>query len=249
MLKAILVDDEINSLENLQQKLHEFCPDVNIIAASQKPEEAVKLIRQHQPDVIFLDIEMPRMNGFRLLEELKDLHFEIIFTTAYNHYAIDAIRMSVFDYLIKPVSVKELQQAVERLLNEKQKTHTREKIEVLQSGLKNLKSQDNKIGISTLEGVEFLQIKNIIRIESSSNYCKIFFSEGLPLVATRLLKDFEELLTPYGFFRIHNSHLINMNFIKKYIRGDGGQVVLHNGDIIDIARRKKEEFLQLLTGR
>src|SRR6185437_16668045 len=115
-LKAILIDDELPSLPNLQQKLGEFCPDIMVIATAQKPEEAIRLIEQNQPDVIFLDIEMPRMNGFKMLEEIKEKDFDIIFITAYNHYAIDAIRISAFDYLLKPVSVEDLQNAVTRLI-------------------------------------------------------------------------------------------------------------------------------------
>ena len=129
-IRAILVDDEFNSLQNLQQKLEGFCPDVDIIAASQKPEDGILLIKQNHPDVVFLDIEMPRMSGFRMLEELGEYDFEIIFTTAYNHYSIDAIRISAFDYLVKPIGIEDLQKAVERL----KKTHeiqTKEKIDIL----------------------------------------------------------------------------------------------------------------------
>lgn len=245
-LKAILVDDELSSLQNLQQKLGEFCPDIEIIASAQKPEEAIILIRQHKPDVLFLDIEMPRMNGFRMLEELGDIPFEIIFTTAYNHYAVEAIRISAFDYLTKPIAIRELQQAVERLLQQKQHP-VKEKLNVLKQSLNSTHSQEEKIAIPTSEGLDFIPIKNIVHIESSSNYSKIYLTEGKPLLVTKLLKDFEDMLSPFHFFRIHNSHLINLKYIKKYIRGEGGQVIMQNGDTIDVARRKKEEFVKLIT--
>ncbi|MEP7258831.1 MAG: LytTR family DNA-binding domain-containing protein [Flavitalea sp.] len=246
-LKAILVDDELSSLHNLRQKLAEFCPDVNIIAATQKPEDAIMLIRQKRPDVVFLDIEMPRMNGFRMLDELEDVDFEIIFTTAYNHYAVDAIRISAFDYLMKPIAIKELQRAVERLSNSRQ-AQTRDKLDVLRQSLLAAKSQEEKIAVPTHEGLDFIPIKSILHIESSSNYSKIFFMEGKPLLVTRLLKEFEDLLLPYHFFRVHNSHLINLKYIKKYIRGEGGQVIMQNGDVVDVSRRKKDEFLKLMSG-
>lgn len=245
-IQVIVVDDEINSLQNLEQKLLEFCPEVKVLATTQRPEEAIQLIRRHRPDAVFLDIEMPRMSGFRMLEELRDIPLRIIFTTAYNHYAIDAIRISAFDYLVKPISVKDLQQAVERMLQQQQQ-NTSEKLDVLKQGLGEKKSQEDKIAIPSGEGIEFLQIKNIIRIESSSNYSKLFLLEGAPILVTRLLKEFEEMLTVYGFYRIHHSHLINLSYIRKYIRGDGGQVVMQNGDEIDVARRKKEEFLKLVA--
>lgn len=246
-IKAILVDDEHSSLQNLQQKLMEFCPDVSIIASAEKPEEAILQIRQHKPDVIFLDIEMPRMNGIRMLEELPDYNGEIIFTTAYNHYAVDAIRISAFDYLVKPVSIADLQNAVARLVRYKQ-SETRERLDILKQSLTESKSQEDKIAVPTGEGMEFIQIKNIVHIESSSNYSKIFLKEGKAMLVTKLLKDFEDILLPYKFYRIHNSHLINLSYIKKYIRGDGGQVVMQDDTHIDVARRKKDEFLRLISG-
>jgi len=247
-LSAILIDDELSSLQNLHQKLTEFCPDISVVATTQKPEEAISLILRLQPDVIFLDIEMPRMSGFRLLEELGSLESEIIFTTAYQHYAIDAIRISAFDYLTKPIGIADLQKSVDRLAKFRNINHqTKDRLEILRHSLQEGKSQEGKIAIATHEGIDFLEVKNIIRIESDSNYCKIFFLEGKSLLVTKLLKDFEELLLPYRFFRIHHSHLINLNYIKKYIRGDGGQVMMINDEKIDISRRKKEEFLKLIS--
>ncbi len=246
LLKTILVDDELPSLQNLEQKITEFCPDVKILASTQKPEEAIRLIELHRPDVIFLDIEMPRMNGFKMLEEINEKDFDIVFTTAYNLYAIDAVRISAFDYLVKPVAVKDLQNCVARLFKDQSK-QTPEKLDVLRQNLSDSRSQSDKITISTNEGIEFIEIKEIMRIESSSNYSKIFFKDGRSLLVTKLLKDFEEILLPYRFYRIHNSHLINLSYIKKYVRGDGGQVVMQNDEVIDVARRKKEEFLKLIN--
>ncbi len=245
-LKTILIDDELPSLQNLEQKLKEFCPDIEVIAVEQKPEDAIGLIELHHPDVIFLDIEMPRINGFKLLEEIKEIDFDIVFTTAYNHYAIDAIRISAFDYLVKPIAVRDLQSCVDRLIRSQHK-QTPEKLDVLRQSLSDSRSQNDKITIVTNEGVDFYEISNIIRIESSSNYSKIYFKDGKSILVTKLLKDFEEILTPYRFYRIHNSHLINLSYIKKYLRGDGGQVIMQNDEVIDVARRKKEEFLKLIT--
>jgi two-component system LytT family response regulator len=244
-LRAILIDDEVNSLENLQNKLHKYCPAVKVLAALEKPEEAILCVRQQKPDVLFLDIEMPRMNGFRFVEELGDFEGEIIFITAYNHFAIEAMRISAFDYLVKPVSIADLQNAVTRLQQQRGR-HTKERLNVLKQSIGDNKSQDNKIAVPTNEGLEFIVIKTIIRIESSTNYSRLYLTNKHSLLVTKLLKDFEELLTPYRFFRVHNSHLINLNYISKYIRGDGGQVVMENGDVVDVSRRKKEEFLGLI---
>lgn len=246
-IKAIIIDDELSSLRNLQQKLNEFCPSVHVVATAQKPEEAILLINHHKPDVIFLDIEMPKMSGFRMLEELGEANFEIIFTTAYNHYAVEAIRIAAFDYLLKPIAIKELQTAVERL-NKLRNYQTREKIDILKSSLNEKKTQDDKIAISTSEGLEFIPIKNILHIESSSNYSKIYLQNEKTIMVTKLLKDFEDMLIPYHFYRIHNSHLINLNYIQKYLRGNGGRVIMQDGTTIEVARRKKEEFLKMIAG-
>jgi two-component system LytT family response regulator len=247
VLKAILVDDELSSLQNLQYKILEYCPSVKVVAQSQNPEEAVRLIQQFKPDVIFLDIEMPRMSGFKMLEQIPEIDFEVIFITAYNHYAINAIRISAFDYLVKPVSIEELQQTIERLGISTVKK-TRERADLLKKNLANPKSQEDHIALPANDGLEFIQIRQIIRIESSSNYSKVILQNGQQLLVTRQLKDFEELLQDYRFYRVHHSHLINLNYIAKYVRGDGGQITMRNGDVIDVSRRKKEVFLKLIGG-
>jgi two-component system LytT family response regulator len=244
-IKAILIDDELNSLKNLRQKLEEFCKPVQVVAMAQKPEEALFLIRHHKPDVLFLDIEMPKMSGFEILEELGDYEAEIIFITAYNQYAIDAIRISAFDYLVKPVAIDDLQKAVNRLMLSRA-SKTRERLHVLKDGLGEPRSQDNKIALPTNDGLEFVMISDIIRIESVSYYSKLFLVGGQVTLVTRLLKDFEELLAPYRFFRVHNSHMVNLRYIRKFSRSEGGQVVMENGDVVDVSRRRREEFLKYL---
>lgn len=244
-LTVILVDDELPSLENLEMKIDEFCPDLKIIGKAQNAETALDLIAKLKPEVVFLDIEMPRMNGFRMLNEIEEKNFEVVFTTAYDHYAIEAVRISAFDYLVKPISVSELQNTVSRLI--KMRIHrTNEKIDISLPHTSSGKEQTDKITISTNEGMEFYEIAQIIRIESSSNYSKMYLTDGKSILISRLLKDFEEILSPYNFFRIHHSHLINLNHIKKYIRGDGGQVVMSNNEKVDVSRRKREEFLRLM---
>ena len=245
VLKTILVDDELNSLQNLQYKIQEYCPSIRVVGQTQNPEEAIRLIQLYKPDVIFLDIEMPKMSGFKMLEQIPEVDFEVIFITAYNHYAINAIRISAFDYLVKPVAIEDLQHTVERLGTFSVRK-SKERADVLKKNLANPKTQEDQIAVPTNDGLEFIQIKQIIRIESSSNYSKLFLLNGQYLLVTRQLKDFEELLQDYRFYRVHHSHLINLNYIARYIRGDGGQITMRNGDIIDVSRRKKEVFLKLI---
>lgn len=244
-LKAILVDDELPSLQNLEFKIKEFCPDIEVIAAIQKPEDAIKQIKLLKPDILFLDIEMPRINGFKLLDHFPNQTFEIVFTTAYNHYAIDAVRKSAFDYLVKPIDVTELQNTVSRFM-QKIKSKRTGRTELLLDGFSGNFSQKHKISISSAEGIDFYQISDIIYISSSSNYSNLHLTNNTSVLVTKLLKEFEELLVPYRFYRIHHSSLINLNHLKKYIRGDGGQVVMSNNTTLDVSRRKKEEFMKLL---
>jgi len=242
-IKTILIDDERSSLENLEQKIREFCPELKILATVEQPKEALLLIRHHKPDVIFFDIEMPHLNGFRMLDELGDYSSEIVFTTAYNHYAVEAIRISAFDYLMKPVSIVDLKATVSRLSTQLAKA-TQQRLDVLRRSLNNTANPDQKIAVPTWEGLEFILIRNVVRIESSSNYSRLFFLNGESLLVTKQLKEFEEMLTPYRFCRVHNIHLINLQYVKKYIRGEGGSVIMENGDVLDVSRRKKDDFLR-----
>jgi two-component system, LytTR family, response regulator len=245
MIRAILVDDEINSLENLYHKINEFCPNVEVVAQTQSPITAIDLLNLHKPDLLFLDIEMPKMNGFRMLEKLANYNFEIIFTTAYNHYAIDAIRISAFDYLTKPIAIKDLQDVLDRFkVNKLDKT--KEKLEVLTTAIEGSKNQKEKIAIATADGIALVKIENLVYLESNSNYTKLYFADGKNIVASKTLGDFETMLTGYGFFRIHHSYLININNVVKYLKGDGGQVLLSNNTTLDVSRRKKDEFLNIL---
>lgn len=245
ILKAILVDDELSSLQNLRQKLEDYCPQVKVLAAIQNPEEALPVIRSTHPDLLFLDIKMPRMSGFCLLDGLGDVEAEVIFTTAYSEFAIDAIRAGAFDYLLKPLSITDLQNAVNRVRPEGSR-YTQDRLNIVRQSLREEKTRENKIAIPTNTGLEFVMVKDILRIESSSNYSRLHLTGGQTLLVTKLLKEFEEILQPHGFFRVHKSHLINLGYIRKYIRGDGGQIVMENGDMVDVARRKKEEFLAMI---
>jgi two-component system, LytTR family, response regulator len=245
-IKAILIDDESSSLENLQRKIDEFCPEIKVVAISEQPGEAIFLIRHHRPEVIFLDIEMPHMNGFRMLDELGDYQGEIIFTTAYSHYAIEAIRLSAFDYLMKPVIIQELQTSVSRLARQLA-CRTQERLDLLRQSLSRSQSQEDRMAVPTGDGLEFIQIKDVIRIESSSNYSRIFFVNSRSIRVTRQLKEFEEMLLTYRFCRVHNVHLINLNHVRKYIRGEGGRAIMINGDEIDISRRRRDDFLKLMN--
>ncbi|MGQ0740136.1 MAG: LytR/AlgR family response regulator transcription factor [Bacteroidota bacterium] len=244
MHRAIIIDDEQKGIIALKQKLIDYCPGIELAGEANSGREGIQLIEQLHPDIVFLDIEMPGMDGFEMLKKISARNFHIIFTTAYDHYAIKAIKFAAFDYLLKPVDIEELKQAVEKIANTRPQSQVK-KLEVLEQNLFTSPAL-NKIAIPTLEGLLFFDLKDITYLEAHSNYTEIHFINHQKLVASRNLKEFEELLPSDMFFRPHHSHIINLNFIKRYIRGDGGQIELQNGTRVSVSRRKKEEFLKAI---
>ena len=245
MLTAIIIDDEINGRIALKQKLRDYCPAVSIVGEAANGKEGIEMINLYHPQLVFLDIEMPEMDGFEMLINLPVKNFHLVFTTAYDHYAIKAIKYAAFDYLLKPIDIDELKTTIERLSNLPAPELTNKKLEILEQNLLT-KPFLNKIAIPTQEGLLFFDIAHIVHLEAQSNYTMIYFDDQTKLMASRTLKEFEEILPADIFFRPHNSHIINLNFIKRYLRGDGGQVELKNGTYILVSRRKKEEFLKVI---
>jgi Response regulator of the LytR/AlgR family len=239
MLTAIIIDDEQKGRIALREKLQSYCPQVQLTGEAADAAGGLALIREQNPDIVFLDIEMPHMNGFEMLQQLPNKNFHLIFTTAYDQYAITAIKYAAFDYLLKPVDIEELRTAVERVRQEP----TDKMLEVLQHNLHG-RQPLTKIAIPTLDGLLFFNIADIIHLEAQSNYTVIYFTNHPKLLASRTLKDFEDLLPTDTFFRTHNSHMINLNYIKRYIKGDGGQIEMQNGNYVTVSRRKKDEFLK-----
>src|SRR5258705_901327 len=241
MLTAIIIDDELKGRIALKQKLQDYCPEVELTGEAANGEEGLLLIEKNHPQIIFLDIEMPRMNGFEMLHKLKNKNFHLVFTTAYDQYAIKAIRYAAFDYLLKPVDIEELRSVITRILQQSSQANTLRKLEILEENFHPMNSL-SKIAIPSLEGLLFFNISDIVHLEAQSNYTFLYFINHPKLVASRTLKEFEDILPPDIFFRTHHSHIINLNYIKRYIKGDGGQIEMQNGSYIDVARRKKDEF-------
>ena len=247
MKTAIIIDDEQKGRIALSQKLFDYCKDVQLIGEAENGEEGIKLIEKLKPDIVFLDIEMPHMNGFDMLLRLPQKDFDLIFTTAYDQYAIKAIKYAAFDYLLKPIDIEELKLAVAKS-NDSQNRNTKKKLEVLDQNLHG-RTNLSRIAISSNDGLLFFNIADIVRLEASHNYTYIYFKNHPKLLASRTLKDFEELLPTEIYFRTHHSHLINLNYIKRYIKGDGGQIEMQDGTYIDVSRRKKEEFLKAMGSK
>ena len=246
LIKAIIIDDEPDSLQALNLALEKFCPQVRISGLYDDPSKGLEALKSVNPDLVFLDIQMPEMTGFDLLDSLGTIDFEIVFVTAYDQYAIKAIKFSALDYLMKPVDPDELIKAVKKVESRKE---DKTQIHQYRSVIANLKSYANglgKIAIPSLDGIIFLEIKDIIYAQAEGNYTNLFLHNKEQLIVTKSLKNFENLLDQQGFFRVHHSYLINLLHIQKYVRGEGGYVELTHGFHVDISRRRKEEFLKIL---
>lgn len=246
MLQAILVDDEESSLNALRQKILRHCPNIRILACCQSAKESIEKIDSLHPDLVFLDIEMPLMNGFLMLQQLQFRKFEVIFTTAYDHYAIRAIRFSALDYLMKPVEIEELRMAVDRAVIKQGANTSINQLDLLVENMASKFNHHQRIAIPTNDGLQFIRLSDVIYLEANINYTHFYLSGDRKYIASRTLKDFEDMMPADTFLRIHNSYLINKNYAERYIRGEGGQVVLTNGVILDVAKRKKAEFLKAI---
>lgn len=242
-IKTIIIDDEQGNIITLTEMLNSYCPDVQIVGIANNITDGERLIYSEDPELVFLDIEMPFGNGFELLNKLLPIKFEVIFITAFNSYAIKAFKYSVVDYLLKPVNIEELKAAVLKVRNKLDNTNVTLRIDSLLSNLKIEKSGQKKIGISTEDGIIFEEIDNIMYLEAEGFYTVIYMKAGKSVTTSRTLKDFEDMLPENIFFRVHNSSIVNINYIKKYYKGRGGYVEMEDNKKIEVSQRKKDEFL------
>lgn len=245
-IRAIVIDDEPYASQALVTLLAKQCPEVNVLAICNDPREAKQLVQLHQPQLVFLDIEMPHMNGFTLLQELRPFSFEVIFTTSYDTYAIQAIRFSALDYLLKPVDAAELKASVEKYI-QRAAPSLPQQLDILLARF----NPANTLGIArialpTMEGLQIIAVSDIIYCTSSSNYTILSLKNNHKLTISRTLKEIEEMLEAHQFLRIHNSHLVNLNEVRTYVRGEGGSVVMSDGASVDVSRSKKETLLKIL---
>lgn len=242
-MKTVIVDDEMHCIESLTSMLEKYT-SVKVLQTFESPLEAVKKLPELQFDILFIDIEMPHLNGFELISLFPLSEWQVIFTTAYDEYAIKAFKVNAIDYLLKPIAKDDLLKSIEKC-----ETST---------GISEISSRANmqshfrdrlkKIAIPTLGGLDMLSIDSITYLESDGNYSKVKVKSGTEILVSKTLKYFDDILSPYGFIRIHNSYLINPNNIQRYVRGDGGYVVMDNGSMLNVSRSRKELLIRTLQG-
>ena len=243
MYKTIIVDDEPKNMRILKKLLQDYCPQISIIGEAGDVNAAHKIITELNPEIVLLDIEMPYGNAFDLLDKLMPVKFEVIFITAYNNYSIKAFRYSAVDYLLKPVDIRELQDATQKAINRITASRINEHVSLLLSNIKDNANSNPKIAVPTSEGYVFVHIEDIIRCESNGAYTYIYTIKKERVVASKNIKEYEELLPKTTFFRIHNSHLVNLNRILRYNKGRGGTVTMEDGTELEVASRRRTEFL------
>lgn len=246
MLKAIIIDDEQHCIDRLDMLLKEHSEIVKVIKSCSTIAEGKEEIENLKPDVVFLDIQLNNDTGFDLLSQLNQIDFEVIFTTAYDNYAIKAFKFSALDYLLKPIDEDDLKRAIKKLLEKEGLKNTSQKIETLFYNFKSETGQSKRLAIPTLNGLVMVDTDKILRLQSDINYTHIFISPSKKITATKTLKYFEELLDTAGFYRLHKSHLVNLSFIESYHKGNGGYVVLLDGSKLEVAVRRKELLLKKL---
>lgn len=244
MLKAIIIDDIEQARITLKKDLQAYAPDVQVIAEAGGVVEGAKLLKSTTPDVLFLDIQMQDGSGFDLLDILKEISFKIIFITASDAHAIKAFRYAAIDYLMKPVDPDELVQALKKLREEK--VNESEKYKLLNDSLKNHNKPHERLALHTQDKIHIVNINDIIRCESNVNYTEFHFAGGKKLLVTKTLKDFEDLLSDQGFYRVHQSHLINTRYIKEFVKSDGGYLLMTDGCNVPVSTRKRPEVMKML---
>jgi len=245
MIKAIIIDDEVHCVDTLSILLDDFCPEVEVIEKCMSAKKGLEAIERLKPELVFLDIEMPIMNGFELLEQFKQIPFSVVFTTSYDQYAIKAIRFSALDYLLKPIDPKELIAAVRKVQTQKH-LPVPEQFQMLMNQIKHKEVGFSKIAIPTSEGFELIPADQVIRCEADDNYTYLHMKNKTKIVACRTLKEMEEQLQDYAsFIRVHHSYVVNLNEVNKYIRGEGGYLVMSDGSTVNVSRSRKEALLKL----
>jgi two-component system LytT family response regulator len=247
MIKSIIVDDEVHCLDIMAILLNDYCPGVQVLEQCISAKNALAAIEKYAPDLVFLDIQMPVMNGFELLETFDEIPFSVIFTTSYNQYAIKAIRFSALDFLLKPIDPKELVAAIHKIETRNHKPSLAQ-FRMLREVIQQKENSFTRIALPTAEGFELISANEIIRCEANDNYTCLHLKNKSRMIVCRTLKDIEDQLQDFPvFIRVHNSYIVNLNEVTKYVRGEGGYLVMSDQSTVSVSRSRKELLLKKLV--
>lgn len=245
MITAIVIDDEKNATDVLQMQLEQYCKEVQVVAICNSGKEGIKAIKEWKPNLVFLDIEMPHVNGFDVLHATQDFNYKVIFTTAYDQFAIKAFKFSAIDYLLKPIDIVELQNAVSKVIAASENSSIEDKLRLLIKQYEQPQKNSQKIALPIGNMLEFFDVNEIVRVESESNYSHLFLTNGKKITFSKTLKEIEENIKGEPFFRVHQSHLINTNHVEKAVKGENAYVVMKDATTITISRNRKDDFFEL----
>ena len=249
MLRTVIIDDEEKSRQSLKRWLLKYCSGVGVVGVADGVASGIECIKEHKPDLVMLDIRMQDGTGFDLLKEIGPLTFQLIFTTAYDEYAVKAFKFSAVDYLLKPIDIEELEAAIDRVKTNIKKQENKYDLQSIVKNLLEFNNTDPRITISTDSTLEILRANNIIRLEADGSYTLFLMSDGRKILSSKSLKYYEELMEEYLFLRVHKSHIVNLSYVMRFLKSDGGSVELRNGDKVPISRRRRDAFMEIYKNR
>ncbi len=245
MIKVVIVEDDVQTIETINEILSSFCKDVKVVGLAHDIDTGLSVIQENSPDLVLFDINLPGGTSFDIIQKLDDINFKIIFITAYDKYALKAIKLSALDYLLKPIDPKELVDAVNQATEMIQDESTEMQINTLRNNIQNKQNKAKKIVLKTFESIYLVDIQNIVRCESGGAYTFFYLNDGKKITISKLLKEYDELLQDHGFFRVHQSHLININYVERFDKRQGGTLIMKDGASVPVSYRKKENLLKL----
>jgi len=248
MIRTVVIEDEEYSRNRLLELLHEHCRQIKVVAEADSVKTGLTAIIEQKPELVLLDIELQSETSFEILEKLPERNFELIFTTGFDHYALKAIKFCAIDYLLKPIDLNELLIAVAKAEKRLSHEYLNKNLEVLLNNMRSGSLNNHRIALPTLEGLLFIRVSDIIYCESEGSYTRFFLKQPDKILTSKHLKEYEDLLSGYNFFRIHKSYLVNLQEIQKYIRGEGGQLIMSNGAALAVSKQRKEEFMNIYSG-
>lgn len=246
-IKALIIDDEAAARDTLAALLREFFPEISILGMAKDGNEGLVLVKELQPELVFLDVEMPGLSGIEMMQQVTSRNFEVIFTTAHKSYTLDAIKLSALDYLLKPIGVEELSAAILKVRERKYSRSLADRLRILEEHLQGVSNRSMRIALPAREGLELVNVSSIIRCEGDNNYTHFYFEGGKKLLVSKTLREYERLLSEAGFYRIFQSHLVNLYHVKEYVRGRGGNVKMTDGTLLTVSRDRKKDLLSQLS--